>query len=168
MNREKNWKRPLSALLALTLWSFAIGTWANDDDADEAKKNRKDAHELAIKLCDDVEDTVKEHCGQTASDCEHKTLYIDSDEACPITVVLDAPHIFESEPVKLPRRNQELEVLGCQCGDGKNYYLVKAPNFCGFMRADALRTEKHPPHPKSKGVTLAVGVETCNVGASKG
>ncbi|NND44377.1 MAG: hypothetical protein HKN58_03570, partial [Xanthomonadales bacterium] len=127
MNHEKCWKRATTVLLALASWSFAMGTWAADDDADEVRKNKNEAWKLATKLCDDVEDTVKEHCGQTAADCEHKTLYINSDEGCPITVVLDAPHIFESEPVKLPRRNQELEVLGCQCGDGKNYYLVKAP-----------------------------------------
>jgi hypothetical protein len=157
-----------SMILALALWSFTTGGYAADSDADEEKENQKAARALATKLCDDIEALVEAHCEQTASDCEEKTLYVNEAEDCPINVLLAEPHIFDGEPVAVARQNQKVEVLGCKCGKAGNYLLVKAPNFCGFMRADALRSEQHPPYKKSKEPKSAAGVEACNVGAVKG
>jgi hypothetical protein len=94
-------------------------------------------------------------------------MYVDVSEDCARNAVLATPDLFEGEGLALPHRNQEVEVLGSNCGPGEIFYFVKAENFCGFMQSSALRSEKHPPRNENKGPSIAVGAAACNI-ATKG
>jgi len=161
------------SLHAVNIIAIADAAEKNDEvQKDKPKpgkeeKGHAEKGNLATGLCDKANETVKEHCEKKATDCEKKIMYVDVSEDCARNVVLAEPDIFEGEGLALPHRNQEVQVLGCNCGPDGNFYFIKATNFCGFMQSNTLRSEKHPPSDEGEGPSIAVGAAACN-NATKG